>query len=205
MHPDNRWNWSSEFYRLLSLHEEPSPSANPLTDRVHPHDRHDIIQALEVLIASSDPVARLDLECALETFGGVFEIFRITAGRQESDDGNVLLLCGALIDTGRLLSQKEDQAKQNDIEKKGIIGLAIGLAALANGDLTHRIKVEFAPKAAGLKSDFNEASRRLHDAVGEGGRPSHSPEHGGNQFRIERSFEAERGTGRVPGGNRGNA
>ncbi|MBB4273646.1 hypothetical protein [Rhizobium mongolense] len=84
---------------------------------------------------------------------------------QESDDGKVLLLGGALIDTGRLLSQKEDQAKQNEIEKKGIIGLANGLAALANGDLTHRINVEFAPKAAGPKSDFNQASRRLHDMM----------------------------------------
>jgi len=165
VHPANRWNWSSEFYRLLGLPAEPSPSASPLTDRVHPRDRQDVAQALEVLIASSDPVARLDLECAVETAGGVFEIFRITAGRQESGDGKVLFLCGALIDTGRLLSQTEDQAKQNEIEKKGIIGLANGLAALANGDLTHRIKVEFAPKAAGLKSDFNEASRRLHDMM----------------------------------------
>ena len=46
-----------------------------------------------------------------------------------------------------------------------IVALAQGMAALAAGDLTHRITAPFTPKAMGLKTDFNSAMDRLESAM----------------------------------------
>src|SRR5690606_11668803 len=47
-----------------------------------------------------------------------------------------------------------------------IMALAEGLAALAEGDLTHRITAPFAPKAQRLKDDFNRAADQLQETMG---------------------------------------
>ena len=71
----------------------------------------------------------------------------------------------------RSLSEQERAA--NEAEKARIAeedrvalgGLAAGLSAMAEGDLTHRMTVEVAPRAEQLKADFNSAIAQLQQAV----------------------------------------
>ncbi|MEN5145082.1 methyl-accepting chemotaxis protein [Brevundimonas diminuta] len=63
----------------------------------------------------------------------------------------------ARVEAEKLRAAEEDRV--------AITALAQGLDAMARGDLTHRIDVAFAPKAAQLKADFNEAIARLEQAV----------------------------------------
>ena len=56
------------------------------------------------------------------------------------------------------------QAAEEDAVAIGALGE--GLAAIANGDLTHRFTAQVAPRAEQLKSDFNEAVAQLQDAMG---------------------------------------
>jgi len=63
-------------------------------------------------------------------------------------------------------AQREaEKAAEAQTDAVAIGALAQALDHLANGDLTHRITVEFAPKAAQLKADFNTAAERLQDAL----------------------------------------
>jgi methyl-accepting chemotaxis protein len=63
-------------------------------------------------------------------------------------------------------AQREaEKAAEAQADAVAIGALAQALDRLANGDLTHRIAVDFAPKAAQLKSDFNTAADRLQDAL----------------------------------------
>jgi methyl-accepting chemotaxis protein len=63
-------------------------------------------------------------------------------------------------------AQREaEKAADAQTDAVAIGALAQALDALANGDLTHRITANFAPKAAQLKSDFNTAAERLQDAL----------------------------------------
>ncbi|QYF88360.1 methyl-accepting chemotaxis protein [Brevundimonas sp. PAMC22021] len=71
----------------------------------------------------------------------------------------------------RSLSEQERAA--NEAEKARIAeedrvalgALASGLSAMAEGDLTHRMTVEVAPRAEQLKADFNSAIAQLQQAV----------------------------------------
>ncbi|WP_412878799.1 methyl-accepting chemotaxis protein [Brevundimonas phoenicis] len=58
-----------------------------------------------------------------------------------------------------------EKAREAEDDKVAITALAQGLGAMANGDLTHRIDVAFAPKAAQLKADFNAAIAQLEKAI----------------------------------------
>ncbi len=63
-------------------------------------------------------------------------------------------------------AQREaEKAAEERTDAVAIGALAQALDRLADGDLTHRITVEFAPKAAQLKSDFNAAADRLQEAL----------------------------------------
>jgi len=63
-------------------------------------------------------------------------------------------------------AQREaEKAAEAQADAVAIGALAQALDRLAGGDLTHRISVDFAPKAAQLKSDFNTAADRLQDAL----------------------------------------
>ena len=63
------------------------------------------------------------------------------------------------------LAREAEKAAEAETDRIAIGALAQGLSAMANGDLTHRIEVEFAPKAAQLKTDFNSAITQLQQAV----------------------------------------
>ncbi|HEY1073001.1 HAMP domain-containing protein, partial [Brevundimonas sp.] len=58
-----------------------------------------------------------------------------------------------------------ERAKDAAEDHVAISSLAKGLNAMAQGDLTHRIDVAFAPKAQQLKTDFNAAIAQLEQAV----------------------------------------
>ena len=58
-----------------------------------------------------------------------------------------------------------EKLKAAEEDRIAITALAQGLDAMAHGDLTYRIDVDFAPKAAQLKADFNEAIIRLEKAI----------------------------------------
>jgi methyl-accepting chemotaxis protein len=62
---------------------------------------------------------------------------------------------------------EREAEKASEAEADAVAIRAIGQALdhLANGDLTHRITVDFAPKAQQLKTDFNAAADRLQDAL----------------------------------------
>ena len=63
-------------------------------------------------------------------------------------------------------AQREaEKAAEAQADAVAIGALAQALDHLANGDLTHRITVDFAPKAQQLKTDFNAAADRLQDAL----------------------------------------
>ena len=71
----------------------------------------------------------------------------------------------------RSLSEREqaereaEKAREAAEDAQAIGALGQGLSAMANGDLTYRIDIEFSPKAAQLKSDFNAAIAQLQEAV----------------------------------------
>jgi methyl-accepting chemotaxis protein len=70
-------------------------------------------------------------------------------------------------------SQAEADRAANEAEKAqtaeedatALGALAQGLSAIADGDLTHRMTVEVAPRAERLKTDFNAAVAQLQDAM----------------------------------------
>ncbi|WP_404417713.1 methyl-accepting chemotaxis protein [Brevundimonas vesicularis] len=94
--------------------------------------------------------------------------------------GSVLAFKEAAIANDRLereaLAQRsmtEQERAANEAEKARIAeedrvalgALAKGLSAMSNGDLTHRIDIEFNAKSAQLKTDFNAAISQLQQAV----------------------------------------
>ncbi len=58
--------------------------------------------------------------------------------------------------------RQEDEAAQRIV----VAELASGLKAIADGNLTHRITVQFAPKYDSLRGDFNDAVEELNSVVG---------------------------------------
>ncbi|HJV43318.1 HAMP domain-containing methyl-accepting chemotaxis protein [Caulobacter sp.] len=61
--------------------------------------------------------------------------------------------------------REREKAAEAETDAVAIRALGEGLDRMASGDLTFRITVPFAPKAAQLKSDFNTAAERLRDAL----------------------------------------
>ena len=72
-----------------------------------------------------------------------------------------------LQETNRLETERLEAIGAKEAEDSRVAITAIGeaLSYLAKGDLTHRIDIELAPKAARLKSDFNSAIEKLDEAL----------------------------------------
>jgi methyl-accepting chemotaxis protein len=60
---------------------------------------------------------------------------------------------------------EDARAKETADDQTAIGALAEGLAALATGNLTHRIEVPFAQKSQQLKDDFNTAIHQMDEAM----------------------------------------
>jgi methyl-accepting chemotaxis protein len=65
-------------------------------------------------------------------------------------------------DRSRTEAEKAREAEEDHV---AVGALAAGLASLAQGDLTHRIEAQFAPKTQQLKDDFNAAMAQLQDTM----------------------------------------
>ncbi|QSF55964.1 methyl-accepting chemotaxis protein [Brevundimonas fontaquae] len=61
--------------------------------------------------------------------------------------------------------READKAREAAEDARAIAALGQGLSAMSNGDLTHRIDIEFNAKSAQLKTDFNAAISQLQQAV----------------------------------------
>jgi methyl-accepting chemotaxis protein len=61
--------------------------------------------------------------------------------------------------------REAEKAREAAEDAQAINTLGQGLSAMAHGDLTYRIEIEFNPKTAQLKSDFNAAIGQLQQAV----------------------------------------
>jgi methyl-accepting chemotaxis protein len=67
-------------------------------------------------------------------------------------------------ETDRANSEAE-KARTAEEDAVALGALAQGMAAIAGGDLTHRMTAQVAPRAEQLKSDFNAAVAQLQDAM----------------------------------------
>ncbi|WP_374575243.1 methyl-accepting chemotaxis protein [Phenylobacterium sp.] len=59
----------------------------------------------------------------------------------------------------------EERRLEAEEDAKAITELGRGLAAMAQGDLTHRVEAAFAPKTEPLKANFNQAMARLEESM----------------------------------------
>ncbi|KDP95456.1 chemotaxis protein, partial [Brevundimonas sp. EAKA] len=71
----------------------------------------------------------------------------------------------SMSETERLANEAE-KARIAEEDRVAMTALADGLAAMSNGDLTHRFTAEVAPRAEQLKTDFNTAIAQLQQAMG---------------------------------------
>jgi methyl-accepting chemotaxis protein len=86
---------------------------------------------------------------------GALEKIRLEAQAIEMREGT---------ETDRLRTEAE-KAREAREDHVAVTALAAGLASLAQGDLTHRIEAQFAPKTQQLKDDFNAAMAQLQDTM----------------------------------------
>jgi methyl-accepting chemotaxis protein len=61
--------------------------------------------------------------------------------------------------------REREKAAEAEQDRIAIEALGTALSSMASGDLTYRINVAFAPKAAKLKEDFNAAANKLQDTL----------------------------------------
>jgi methyl-accepting chemotaxis protein len=62
-------------------------------------------------------------------------------------------------------ANEAEKARIAEEDRVALTALAEGLAAMSNGDLTHRFTVEVAPRSQQLKTDFNAAIAQLQQAL----------------------------------------
>ena len=151
----NRWTWPTDIARLIGC------AADSSLETVLTKIKNGLAlrsRLTSFLAAGDDEQFAASLHFNLAAGGQ--RKFRMTAGKTREQDG-VLHVYGAFIDLEGPIELDEDEIRMNEIERKGIIGMAQGLSALAQGDLSHRITVDFHPKAAALKTDFNTALDKL--------------------------------------------
>ncbi|MFN7129700.1 MAG: methyl-accepting chemotaxis protein [Brevundimonas sp.] len=129
-------------------------------------------QPIVAMTRAMDQLAAGDLKVAIPAQGRGDEIGRMAASVGTFRDNAVeKIRLEAETQSQRSISEAEHRA--NEAEKARIAeedrvaltALGQGLAAMSNGDLTHRFTVEVAPRAEQLKSDFNAAIAQLQQAV----------------------------------------
>nr|WP_295235044.1 methyl-accepting chemotaxis protein [uncultured Brevundimonas sp.] len=141
-----------------------------------------LVAAFVVIRMVSRPLDQMSLAMR-RLAGGDTSIDVPAVGRKDEIGamaGSVLAFKEAAIANDRLeqeaLAQRsmtEQERAANEAEKARIAeedrvalgALATGLAAMSNGDLTHRFTAEVAPRAQQLKADFNAAIAQLQQAI----------------------------------------
>jgi methyl-accepting chemotaxis protein len=163
MSPKSRWTWSAEFRRLIgyaNATEYPNV-VQSWSDRLHPEDIDRVFAAFGGHLQDKSGRTRYDVTYRLKVRDGSYRWFRATGGCKYQSDGVTVRCCGSLTDVHEQVLL-QDQAKKNAEEnQQAISALLQAIAALASGDLTHRINAQLPEKTDVLKRDFNTATERL--------------------------------------------
>lgn len=168
-HEDSRWNWSSEFRRLLGFNsEEDFPNvASSWSDRLHPDDSGPISEAFAECVRHPGEQTKYDVRYRMKHADGSYRWFRATGGARRLPDGTTVLACGSLTDIQEEMELRERTEQDRKDSEKTIALLSSALSAIAAGDLTYRISEPMPEKTARLGEDFNGASQRLQTVMSE--------------------------------------
>jgi methyl-accepting chemotaxis protein len=168
MHPQSLWKWSSEFRRLIGYNSEAEfPNiVQSWSDRLHPDDVASTFAAFGGHLVDKTGGSRYDVIYRLKVRDGSYRWFRATGGCRYSADGTTVRCCGSLTD---IQDQKAMEFQsEHDASQDHIIIQVLGdaLKQLAAGNVAYRIEADIAPKAIGLKQDFNDSLAALADTIG---------------------------------------
>ncbi|WP_025824517.1 methyl-accepting chemotaxis protein [Asaia astilbis] len=167
-HPESRWTWSPEFRRLAgyeSLAEFPNRMES-WSDLLHPDDVAPTFAEFNKCILDKTGKTRLSASYRLRGKDSTYRWFRATGGCIHQADGKTIRACGSLTNIHEEMLLKENAARAAAEDQQAIGELDKGLAALAAGDLTHRITAELAVKADELKNNFNVTADALQNIIG---------------------------------------
>ena len=167
LHEKSIWTWSAEFRRLIGFdNERDFPNiVQSWSDRLHPDDVAPTFAAFGGHLTDKTDRTRYDVVYRLKVRDGSYRWFRATGGCKHHADGRTIRACGSLTDVHEQITVQEQSLRESAEDQVAISALAGGLAALAQGDLTHRITIDVSAKSAGLKTDFNSALDRLQDTM----------------------------------------
>lgn len=167
MHAKSLWTWSAEFRRLIGFTEEKDfPNiVQSWSDRLHPDDIASTFAAFGGHLTDKTDKTRYDVTYRLKMRDGSYRWFRATGGCKHQPDGRTIRACGSLTDVHEQIVLQKKSVEEAAEDEIAISALAGGLAALARGELSHRITVDVSLKSAGLKRDFNLALERLQDTM----------------------------------------
>jgi methyl-accepting chemotaxis protein len=110
------------------------------------------------------PVASSGTRDEIGALSTALEAFRIQLAEGRALEG-VALRQRAEADAERSRSEAE-RAATAESQRRVVEALGIGLAKLAEGDLTHRIETEFAGSYAALRDNFNQTVDSLRATIG---------------------------------------
>ncbi|WP_082475728.1 methyl-accepting chemotaxis protein [Rhizobium sp. Leaf341] len=163
----SRWTWSPHFRRLLGYTDAQSfpDVVQSWADRLHPDDVAPTFAAFGNHLEDKTDQTRYRIQYRLKLRDGSYEWFRATGGCAHQADGVTIRACGSLINIHQEVLLKEEMEREGESDRATIQELANGLSALSQGKLIHRISAEFTPKAAHLRTDFNETASKIHDAL----------------------------------------
>jgi methyl-accepting chemotaxis protein len=167
MHAKSIWTWSAEFRRLIGFGSEADfPNVvQSWSDRLHPDDVAATFAAFGGHLTDKTDRTRYDVTYRLKMRDGTYRWFRATGGCKHQPDGRTIRACGSLTDVHEQIALRDKGIQEAAEDEIAISALAAGLAALAQGNLAHRITVDVSAKSAGLKRDFNETAERLEDTM----------------------------------------
>ena len=167
MNPASRWTWSSELRRLLGYSSETDfPNVvQSWSDRLHPDDAPGVFEAFSRHLSDRMGQPRYDMTYRMKIKDGTYRWFRGSGGCRHQADGRTILACGSLTDVHDLVTLQETSARETEADNVAIQALTEALAALASGDLSHRISVDLSPKTMILKTDFNFAAHDLQQIM----------------------------------------
>jgi methyl-accepting chemotaxis protein len=161
--PKSVWTWSPEFRRLLGYSSEADfPNVcQSWSDKLHPDDVAATFAAFGGHLKDKTGGSRYDVTYRLMTKFGSYRWFRATGGCRHAADGRTIRACGSLSDVHDQKTMTLNVAQSAAEDKVTTAALAAGLKALANGDLTFRIREHFPVKYEALKVSFNESTESL--------------------------------------------
>ncbi|OQP83569.1 hypothetical protein BTR14_22245 [Rhizobium rhizosphaerae] len=165
-HPQSRWRYSSELRRLTGYSEADFPDTlEAWVAKAHPEDLERVFTGLAQFLTDKSGKARYEDSFRIKVKEGSYRWFRSTAGSRYLPDGTTVRVCGTFTDIHDqvLLRERSEAATREDQET--IAALRAAMAALAAGDLTHRIEATMPAKTEVLKRDFNTATRQLEDVI----------------------------------------